>query len=82
MSEEKIKGDEENGHGRTSIEVGTVGVLVEDGVAFDNENEVFQKTSDGIDYRTVGMKRALFVMFKGKLYSALLILSYTHSHHT
>lgn len=65
MSEKKSTNDTEKGHGRTSIEVGTVGVLVEDGVAYDNKNEVFQKTHDGIDYRTVGLKRAMFIIFKG-----------------
>lgn len=32
-----------------------------------NENEVSQKTSDGIDYRTVGKKRIIFIIFKGKV---------------
>ncbi|KAF2102791.1 neutral amino acid permease [Rhizodiscina lignyota] len=64
MSEKELGHDAEKGHGKSSVEVGTVGVLVEDGVVYDNEHEVFRKDDDAIDYRTVGMKRALFVMFK------------------
>jgi hypothetical protein len=66
MSEQKYNRDEEKGDRRTSIEAGTVGILVGNDVTYENGNEVFQKTSDGIDYRTVGMKRALFVIFKGR----------------
>jgi hypothetical protein len=66
MSKKKSNDNNEKGDERVSIEGGAVGVLGEDGVRYDNENEVFHKTSDGIDYRTVGRKRAMFVIYKGK----------------
>jgi len=30
------------------------------------ENEVFKKTHDGVDFRTVGWKRAAVIFLKGK----------------
>lgn len=60
MTDRKSGDNIEKGHEQKFLETGTIGVLDS-----TKENEVFQKITDAIDYRTVGNKRAMFVIFKG-----------------
>jgi hypothetical protein len=41
------------------------GVLQDANVAADDDFEVFKKTSDGVDFRTVGWPRAAVIFLKG-----------------
>lgn len=61
MTDNKYEDNIEKGYEHTSLETGIDGEVIDT----TKEKEVFQKIPDGIDYRTVGSKRAMFVIFKG-----------------
>jgi hypothetical protein len=67
MVEDTTSDEKKESLTQSSVDVGVggVGILVDDGVVYDNEHEIFKKTTEGMDYRNVGWIRAMFIFFKG-----------------